>query len=64
MCKCPAKLITPNDMNHCFSNIIKNLIDPLKGFFKDLEYINQDEMQEEICKIKFPSFMYSNPFDI
>lgn len=48
-------------MTHTLNNVWKNLIEPIKEFFKDLDDVYQDDnINEEISKINFPSFMFSN----
>jgi hypothetical protein len=60
-CTCPAQLVTPEGMDHSVSNVWKSVINPLKEFFKDLEIYQEENINEEINHVDFPSFMFENP---
>lgn len=66
-CKCPAKLVTPEKMEHNYFNTKQDIAANMKEFFRKVvkasicDYDDTDESERMNTKVHFPIFMFKNP---
>lgn len=67
-CKCPAKLVTPEKMEHNYFNTKHDIAANMKEFLRKVVKTtvgenddNTDENERIDTKVHFPIFMFKNP---